>query len=296
MEKVITLESIRKAEDFNQCNGAKNVMGDIISSIDFKDWNFYEVNSECGTFKHKYGIFRIVEKVLNKHSSKPNLVVMAGFSVNSFCGSSEIILNTLKTLEDHYRAIYIICYDEQFKEMQVVALNASSERFRTVLTDAERANEHDYNIRTKIYAPELEMEENMAIAIDKVLRCPQLNLRNVHLLGKSAGCGLAMHIVSKSSIYNALYLAVPANSTYLMPLEKMGERLRTLKVIIGWNANDAKKLYKIPSNENRPKYEETIDILKSRFGEFKTILETYSPGNFHEINPELINTIVRNLH
>jgi hypothetical protein len=295
MEKKITLESIRKAEDFNQCNGATNVMGDIISSIDFKDWNFYEVNSECGKFHHRYGIFRIVEKLINKHSSKPNLVVMAGFSVNSFCGSSEIILQSLKTLEPYYRAIYIICYDEQFKKMQEDALTASNEIFNTVLTPAEKEMEHDHTIRAKIYAPELAMEEQMAIAIDKVLRCPQLDLRNVHLFGKSAGCGLAMHIVSKSSIYNALYLAVPANSTYLMPLEKMGESLRILKVIIGWNENDSKKLYKIPSNENRPKYEETIRILESRFGEFKTILETYSPGNKHEINPELINTIVRNL-
>lgn len=294
MSKKITLESIRKADDFNQCNGSTNVMGDIINSIDFKDWNFYEVASDCGKLKDKYGVFRIVEKLIDRDSSKPNLVVMAGFSVNSFCGSSEIILKCIKTLEPYYRAIYILCYDDEFKILQDDALNASNRIFDS-LPPSEQANRHDYTIRAKIYNPELEMVDQMAIDIDKIFRCPQLNLKNVHLLGKSAGGGLAMHIVSKSEIYKALYLAVPANSTYLMPLEKMGERLNSFKVIIGWNENDSKELYKKNSNENRPKYEETYSILKNKYKDFKCILETYSPGNKHEINPELINTIVRNI-
>jgi len=77
-----------------------DVNGNQLEKLPFDQWNLYKLDQNCTKVIDKYGIFRVVEKVLNKDDSeKPVLVVMAGFSVNSFCGSCNIIMNNLDKLE-----------------------------------------------------------------------------------------------------------------------------------------------------------------------------------------------------
>lgn len=98
-----------------------DVNDEKIGELSFDNWNLYQLDDTCSKVSNEYGIFRVIEKKNTKYISDelPNLVVMAGFSVNSFCGSSKVIMNNLEILEKKYKAIYIICYDEdKFKQIQ----------------------------------------------------------------------------------------------------------------------------------------------------------------------------------
>ena len=283
-------------ELIDKCTSLKNVMGGDIPRLPFDEWNLYKINSDCGKVVDKYGLFNIIEKQFDMASSKPNLVVMAGFSTSSFCGTSEIIMmpSNIVELSKKYRAIYIINYDEKvFKD----ALNKS-------FTDDKDANKnfhpecpHSLESRLKLKINELKMLDEFGTVIDKILRCPDLNLKNVHLLGKSIGSGLALHTIIKSDIYRALFLAVPANPTYMWPLERLSDdRLRSITIKCGWNKNDDRDLYGIPSFANPPYFLKSMQELSAKRN-IPELLANYKSyefdnGNKHEVYPGFINLIV----
>ena len=283
-------------EFIKECSSLKNVMGGDIPRLPFNEWNLYKINSDCGKITDKYGLFNVIEKRIDMASSKPNLVVMAGFSTNSFCGTSEIIMmhSSIEELSKKYRAIYIINYDAKvFKD----ALNDSFALDEEANKDFHPKDAHSLDSRLKLKINELRMLDEFGYVIDKILRCPDLNLKNVHLLGKSIGSGLALHTIDKSDIYTALFLAVPANPTYMWPLERLSEeRLKSIIIKCGFNKNDERKLYGIPSCENPPYFLKSIKELYDK-KKIPELLEHYKQyefddGNKHEVNPAFINLIV----
>jgi hypothetical protein len=164
--------------------------------------------------------------------TKPVLVAMAGYSVSSFCGSSQIIMENLGLLNRKYKAVYVLCYDEE--KFKGFSKRAADER------DRQRNRSHpilespseSLTYREFVFGGdhgEIQMYEELGSIVDKVIRC--LGLKNVHLLGKSAGGGTAMNVVNTNPIYTRLYLAVPAHPTYCKSLEKLGNRLNEMKVI-----------------------------------------------------------------
>jgi hypothetical protein len=96
-------------------------------------------------------------------------------------------------------------------------------------------------------------------------------------------------------MYSGLYLAVPAHPTYCKSLEILGERLNEMKVIIGWNENDEMNLAGVNSNRNMELYEPILVELKGRYPSFQYTQHRFKPGNFHEINPELLKLIGEDL-
>jgi len=283
-----------------KCSVEKNQMDEIIGLLPFREWNLYEINSVCGKLKDEYGLFNVIEHQIDmKSESKPNLVVMAGFSLKSFCGTSQIIMNpaSIAELSKKYRAIYIINYDQEvFRPASNDSSKEDKERQAKNKDDFEK-DQHSYESRLKYNVTELQMLDKFGIAIDKILRCPQLALKNVHLLGKSLGAGLALHTVSKSDIYTALFLAVPANSTYLWPLDRLSdEKLKSLTIKCGWNKNDTNILYGIKSCDNPPLFRESIRALAEKrkmpevFGNYREY--EFNDGNKHEVNPDFVKLIV----
>jgi len=262
-----------------------DVNGNQLEKLPFDQWNLYKLDQNCTKVIDKYGIFRVVEKVLNKDDSeKPVLVVMAGFSVNSFCGSCNIIMNNLDKLENKYKAVYIICYDEKmFKAIQNGAFVNIDQRDEGIRSST------DVETRAEAYKEEVEMYTELGSIVDKVIRC--MGLTNVHLLGKSAGGGIAMNVVYNSDIYTRLYLAVPAHPTFCSSIKKIGDRLNKMKVIIGFNANDGEMLGKIKSNENIKYFRPILEEIQEQYSGFQFDLHTFEPGNKHEINPELLELI-----
>jgi len=263
----------------------KDVNGNELPKLPFEEWNLYKLDQNCTKVIDKYGIFRIVEKIINKDADeKPVLVVMAGFSVNSFCGSCNIIMNNLDILQNKYKAVYVICYDEKmFKAIQNGAFVNIDQR------DEGMRSSTNVTIRAEAYKEEVEMYTELGSIVDKVIRC--LKLTNVHLLGKSAGGGVAMNVVYNSDIYTRLYLAVPAHPTFCESIKKIGNRLDEMKVIIGWNANDEENLGKIKSNQSIKYFRPILEEMQEEYEGFNFDLHTFEPGNKHEINPELLKLI-----
>jgi hypothetical protein len=283
-------------ELIDKCASLKNVMGGDIPRLPFNEWNLYKVSSDCGKVVDKYGLFNIIEKQIDMASSKPNLVVMAGFSTSSFCGTSEIIMmsESMEELSKKYRAIYIINYDEKvFKG----ALNKSFDDDKEANKDFQPGDPHSLESRLKLKGHELTMLDEFGTVIDKILRCPDLNLKNVHILGKSIGSGLALHTLIKSDIYTALFLAVPANPTYMWPLDRLSDdRLKSIIIKCGWNKNDDRDLYGVLSCDNPPYFLKSIQELSANRN-IPKLLENYKQyefenGNKHEVYPGFINLIV----
>jgi len=287
----------KTAKEFIQkCASLKNVMGEAIPELPFSEWNLYELDHNCTKVIDKYGIFNVIEKVFDKDSkTKPVLVAMAGYSVSSFCGSSQIIIENLHFLNRKYKAIYIINYNqEKFKGFSKLAGDQRDiQRGKPVDENPPLSKPIDsLEYREFVFGSpkgEIEMYTELGAIVDKVIRC--LGLTNVHLLGKSAGGGTAMNIVYTNPIYKRLYLAVPAHPTFCKSLEKLGHRLNEMKVIIGWNENDDHNLAGVPSNKNMELFEPILAGLKSRYSEFQYEQHRFKPGNFHEINPELLKLI-----
>jgi alpha-beta hydrolase superfamily lysophospholipase len=48
-----------------------------------------------------------------------------------------------------------------------------------------------------------------------------MKLQNVHILGKSAGAGIAIHIMDKSDIYTGLFLVVPSSPLNVQLLREL---------------------------------------------------------------------------
>jgi hypothetical protein len=288
-------------DDITQmCKGKKSVAtGEIIpdmNELKANGWKLYKINHNCEETDDKYGIFKIICKEIDMKSLKPNLVVMAGYSIDSFCGSTKIIIDNIKYLLEKYRAVFIICYDaEKFKKIQNIAFDTIDplKKLYEVLYKEEVTEEFKRTIkyRSFCYQGEIAMYSELAIIIDKILRCPQLNLKNVHLLGKSAGGGLGLHVVGKSDIYTKLFLAVPGGCEFSLPLEKLGDRLNRFRCIVGWNKNDKRDLSGVPSNGNLPYYKIEFDKLKEKYPGFFYAQHMFEPGNGHEINDELVKKI-----
>ena len=289
-------------EIIETCKGKISVAtGEIIPDlIELKEqgWKLYKINHSCEESEDKFGIFKVICKELDIESDKPNLVVMAGYSNKSFCGSTKIVIdNYIKySLEKKYRAIYIICYDnEKFEKIQDIAydtIDPLKKLYEAIFKD-EITPEFTRTIkyRSFCYQGQAAMYNELAILIDKIIRCPQLDLKKVHLLGKSAGGGIGLHIVSKSDIYTNLFLAVPAGCVSSLPLEKLGDRLNKFECNVGWNKNDKRNSSGVNSNENLPYYKIEFDKLKEKYPGFKYEQHMFEPGNGHEINGELIKII-----
>jgi hypothetical protein len=255
----------------------------ICEDIDLSEWKSYFFTSNCNDFVDKYGIFRIIKKVLSDDERQPNLVVMAGFSTNSFCGTTKRVIENLDKIVDKFKAVYILKFDEDvFKDLQK---NACQER---------DSNKHKMTDYKRIYSPETNLNEDIGTIVDKLLRCAGLS--NVHLLGKCAGGGVAIHTFTKSNIYNALYLGVPASPTNIEHLIEFNftNKIIGKKFIFGWDTRDAYPFdWGRTSNHEKYFYDETIEPLKS---DNLVILEEFEAGeshpkNYHEVPNGLFDLI-----
>jgi hypothetical protein len=274
------------------------------------DWKGYYFSSNCTKFIDQFGKFKIIKKVLTSDELKPNLVAMAGFSEKSFCASTRVIVNNLDKIQDMFNCVYVICFDEQvFKKYQTETCGIRDARKEK--EDEIRANKgaltkeisllrkltpeeviKEKEVYNEIYQSETELNEILGTVIDKLIRCARIG--NVHLLGKCAGGGLAIHTFTKSNIYKALYLAVPASPTNVEHLRNTN--LEGKKIIIAWDKRDEYPFHwDSKSNQELVSYERTLkalsaDYIVAEFNEGES-----HPKDYHEIPDQLFDLIKENI-
>jgi hypothetical protein len=238
----------------------------------------------------------IIKKSFEEKSDKPVLVVMAGISAKSFCGSAEIVVNNVKLLKDKYKAVYII-NTAKYGEAQGAACNIKDAMIKEIGRTRETVLREDLSDADfkKLYEPERLFTISLAKDIHKIIT-ERLELTNVHLLGKCQGGSNMLELIFLGDIYKALYLAVPGNAYHIKPLYKLSrDRLEEITFIFGWNKNDDYKFdWTTASFNEKAVYDEEIGKLEKAM-DVKLNYESYvfTPGNGHEINSKLIEKIAK---
>jgi len=297
-------------EFIEQCNK------EIKKELDFGTWTLYTVSSTSGKLETQYKIFRIIKKEfndnkeLNVNEDLPNFVAWAGFSRKSFCNSTRIIMQKLDSLKKCYKAVYIICL-ENIKDLQKKSVEPRDKKKINDYKDDsgklkyDLANiESNYKWRAFKNEDEIALNEEVSIIIDKILRA--MNLRNVHILGKSAGAGIAIHIMNKSDIYTGLFLAVPSSPLNIRLLRNLSkEKLETIKFRFAWIVED---IYDFDWHQEEKKNEKSKDEKKYYDAEIEYIRKNIAPVNNynsylyngneetkpsdnHEIHPDFLDAI-----
>jgi len=260
----------------------------IKCDLKLNGWKIYNITSKNETLENKYGKFEIIKKDLSSDKSKPVLVAMAGFSTKSFCGSATRIIENLDKIEEKFSAIYILKYDDtKFGSLQKDACGK-----RDTLKE-HFSKDHIFSDEEieEIYQPETDLNNELGTIVDKILRA--IGLTKVHLLGKCAGGGVAIHTFTKSEIYDALYLGVPASPTDVKHL--LDKNISDKIFIFGWDSRDAYPFnWGKKSNQEIERYRETMKQLESNN---KVILEEFETGDeneskYHEIPSGLFDLII----
>lgn len=253
----------------------------------------------------------VIKKSFEETGDKPILVAMGGISTNSFCGSSEIIVQNVELLKDKFKAIYIINTNEYKKEQGKACDH------KDAITDGLRERckfmkEKENDIRRKmkenikdkdeyrryydkLYGPEREFTNNLAQDIHNLIK-NKLKLTNVHLLGKCQGGSNMLSVISTGDeIYKALYLAVPGAAYNIEPLYNLTPaRLEDITFIFGWNKNDDYGFgFNISINEKAVYDEEIGKLEEEKKVQLNYESYVFTPGNGHEINSKLIAKIAK---
>lgn len=276
------------------------------------NWKGYYFSSSCTNFVDEYGKFIMIKKVLTGGPSKPNLVAMAGFSKKSFCASTKVIVDNLDKIKEKFNCVYVICFTDEIIKKQTKACsdrddNIAEEQDLPKGELLEKLKEEEFyeilvtkleneEVREKIFKPETELNEILGKVVDKLIRCA--GITNVHLLGKCAGGGVAIHTFTKSDIYQALYLAVPASPTNVEHLRTvdLGDR----KIIIAWDKRDAYRFTWGLSNQEKASYEETLKDMSAYYIVAEFNVAEFNDGEsdpkkYHEIPNELFDLIANSL-
>ena len=195
---------------------------------------------------------------------KPTLVVMAGVSSKSFLKTTNIIMSKMEELTKKYDMIHIINWN-CFKDEQTAYCNTTS-MLQKVVSEKEFYNQ-------------------VAVFVDSLIN--ELNLTNVHFLGKCAGAGVGIRLVCFYLKYKALYLASPSSPNSLEPLLKY--RSGHIVIKMAWNEDDMFEFNwhkKVVSKDEKERYE---DILKQHNIHYESYM--FGEGYGHEIHPDFLTML-----
>ncbi len=195
-----------------------------------------------------------------------SLVVFGGFSHESTHKTYETMT---KSKIKNYKNIINIYYPIEFK-------NTQKEVCKSPYTD---------------FTKEIEMNKKFGLVMIELLT--QLNLSDIHLIGKCAGCGLAIQtFVKNPTMFNKLILCVPASYNDIQDLQKVSTFLENKQFLFVWNKNDKYKFGwhnqdqessdGCNSNEEIGKYEKTISNIPEMIMDVNTLI-VITERDCHEI-------------
>jgi hypothetical protein len=241
--------------------------------------------------------YHIVELNLD---DKPVLVMMAGFSINSFTGTTSVIMRWLEELGRKFSKLIMFEY-ASFKDLQDIACKKRDDakdeiQKETDENDGQIFMNHSY--WEKLFLPEQELNSGVADLIHEIVT--SLGLTNVHLLGKCNGAWVATLLLLKSDIYKGLYLVVPGIPFGVEKLQGLGKkRLEEISFRFGWIYQDAFKFKWGVSNQEKDRYDEMITAIQKDIVKLDYRSLMHSNGkeqhskDYHEIFPEFIEMILR---
>lgn len=252
-------------------------------TINRTEWKIYCISHP--KFEEKYGNFFIIKKILSNDKKLPDFVAMAGLSLSSFCKSSKVIITNLKSIEEKnkYHAIFILCHgdEEKIKKKLAVAAFHDGERRKAENPDGPAA---------ELYKEEIAMNKALAKVEDKIIRRMVVN-RDIHLLGKCAGGGVAMQIILLNPIYKALFLATPSSPTDVQDIINSSdrERFKSMKFRFAWQSGDKQEfLWSNTCTSHEPAYRTNM----AKLGPVNNYIGKIYKGDDHEIPVQLLTELI----
>lgn len=181
--------------------------------LKLSDFELLKYNRPLLLLKTKIN-YSIIKMNFKGNKSKPELVVLPGYSNKSICWTVSRIntyINTFPELvKNKFNAIYIINY-ENVKPIQDAKKEQRNELDKQI-------TEHTYQI------------------------IKDLNITNLSLLGRSAGGGIALQLINMNGLnITACYLACAGGNINLFEdYLKNPNSNKNIKIVLGWSLNDKK--------------------------------------------------------
>lgn len=205
----------------------------------------------------KYGEVNLV-KINLGNEGKPNLLVIPGYSFKSFDGIMKKLHEGMDFIRHKYSHIYLINWGDKIKKDSEIIGKGLSQEERFRLNDLHR--------------------EEMANLLDKCIRSPDVNLRNIEVLGKSAGGGVSFFFTAINPEVRKLYLVAPG-------ITNRGVMLRDrtdIPIFISFNKDDTVIPYDPTLSDFRA-------VLSNHGDRLQTFL--YEAGG-HELNVKFLEDAV----
>lgn len=207
--------------------------------------------------EEKYGEVNII-KINLGNEGKPNLLVIPGYSFKSFDGIMKKIHEGISFIREKYSHIYLINWGDKIKKDSEKIGEGQSQEERFKLNDLHR--------------------EEMAILLDKCIRSPDIALRNIEVLGKSAGGGVSFYFTAINPEVRKLYLVAPGITNRGIMLKDRTD----IPIFISFNRDDTI----IP---HEPTLSEFRSVLSNHGNKLKTFV--YEAGG-HELNVKFLEDAV----
>jgi len=199
----------------------------------------------------EYGTIKCVH-IYNDNKEDKSLVVIPGYSLESFQSMYEIILANITTV--NYSNIYIFCWSPEIKEKSKVILKNVSSQEQYIISEHFR--------------------EEISAILEKIIR--SMNLGQISLLGKSAGGGVAIYITMLNTDVNNLFLCCPG----ILHYGKLLENRLAINIKLSWNRDDDKLPY--------TSAQKFIDDFETQEQEYA--FYSYLYGG-HELNPQFLKEL-----
>ena len=200
----------------------------------------------------EYGIIKYVH-ISNDNKEDKTLVVIPGYSLESFQTMFEIILANIDTV--NYSNIYIFCWSSEIKEKSKAIIKGIS------------SQEEQYVINERF-------REDLSAILQKIIK--SMDLGTISLLGKSAGGGVAIYITMLNTDVNNLFLACPGILHHGKPLENRID----INIKLSWNRDDDKIPY--------TSAQDFINDFEAQEQEYA--FYSYMTGG-HELNPQFLKEL-----
>jgi hypothetical protein len=244
----------------------------------------------------------IIKIVLNDEGDKPVLFALAGMSHKSFLGTSNIIISKLDDLATKFKEIYLLEYDS-FTDDQKHAFKVQ----KKLIDDAGQENFEKMSIEDKLnggfFEPVFETNNKIAQLTKDIIN--NLELSNIHLLGKCNGAGIVTILITNDpDKYKGLYLAVPGISSSVQNLEKIdSDKLDDINFVFGWTKQDAYNyIWGLKSFEEKDRYDNIMQRIIAKNNNIKYHSEMYDnncqphESDYHEIYPHMIDLIIETVN
>ena len=165
---------------------------------------------------HIYGSIGLYELKINNTNNLPVFFAIPGIDNISMENTMKIIVGSLPVLEKKYHKIFIInyCYSNNMMKESMDKASIGKDDIKSDDIDIMNKDINDFY-------------EKCSLLTHFIIS--NMGLKNVEVFGKCNGNMIATNLISKSSIYKALYLTSPKNQFKLNY-----DKCISMKFYFGW--------------------------------------------------------------